>query len=636
LKSEWLKTYKSKNFLYFTGESCMIKLNDYQVINTLYESNRTIVHRVQDESKQQTFILKILNKDFPDSNELNTFRHEFDILKKLEKIKRIPTVYECTKYNNYHAFIMNDIGGTSLRQLFQTHRFSIEKNIAIAIDIASVIGEIHAANIIHKDINPGNIIIDPMNNHINIIDFGISTQLSIENPSLQSPNVLEGSFNYISPEQTGRMNRSLDYRSDYYSFGVTLYELLTKTVPFKTNDPMELIHCHIARQATAPQELNAEIPEVISNIVMKLMEKNAEDRYQSSGGLIADLTECQEQLNRTNIISNFSLTQKDIPEKFHIPQKLYGRENELNILLNAFDRVVIGTSEMVLIAGYSGIGKTVLVREIYKPITQQRGYFISGKFDQFQRDIPYKAIVEAFSDLVRQLLTEKQEILNQWIEKMVSDLGTNGQVIIDVIPDIELVIGKQPEIVELGHAEAQNRFNHVFQNFISVFTHYDHPLVMFLDDLQWADMASLKLIQLLMRTQNQSLFIICAYRDNEVNEAHPLIHTISEIQKTDASIHEISLAPLTHDHINHLIGDTFYCSKDQSEPLTRLVHQKTNGNPFFINEFLKTLYVKGLITFNRTNFQQSNDSMGWQWDIEQINEMGITDNVVDLTPIFTG
>ena len=559
----------------------MIPINDYQ-IKTLYESNRTLIYRAQNKSTKENVIFKILNKEYPTSYELKSIKHEYEILKKLENIEGIPSPYELSKFNNYHTIIMDDTDGTSLKQLMQTNSFCVEDILSIAIDIAVIIGEIHAAHIIHKDINPGNIIFDHKSNRISIIDYGISTQLTIENPVLQSPNVLEGSLNYISPEQTGRMNRSLDYRTDYYSFGITLYELLTQTIPFKSKDPMELIHSHIAKQPVPPHEINKEIPKTLSNIVMKLVSKNAEDRYQSSGGIILDLQECKEQIKVSGAISEFSLAQNDIPERFQIPQKLYGRVNEVNTLLSAFDRIILGTGEMILISGYSGIGKTVLVKEIYKPITRQRGYFISGKFDQFQRDIPYRAIVEAFSDLARQMLTEKKDILNNWVEKIISALGPNGQVIVDIIPDMELVIGKQPDILELGPAEAQNRFNHVFQNFISVFTDHDHLLVMFIDDLQWADMASLKLIQLLMKTKKQSLFIIGAYRDNEVNEAHPLIHIIDEIKKTDASLHEISLSPLSSEHISQLICDSFYCSKEKSDSLTNLVHNKTGGIHFLL------------------------------------------------------
>jgi len=608
----------------------MTQINDYQIISTLYESNRTIVNRAQDKSGKHTLIFKSLNKEYPTSNELNTLLHEYQLLKKLKNIDGIPSAYECTKINNIHTIIMKDIYGKPLKQLIQTQNFSIAQIVSMAIDIATIIGKIHAAHIIHKDITPANIVIDPTSNRINIIDYGASTQISIENPSSQIPNIHEGSFYYISPEQTGRMNRSLDYRTDYYSFGVTLYELLTKTVPFKSNDPMEMIHCHIAKQAIPPNEMNNDIPTTISNIVIKLLEKNAEDRYQSSGGIIADLLECHEQLTRLNTVSDFPLGQKDVPERFQIPQKLYGRESEINTLLDAFDRVVNSTNEIVFIGGYSGIGKTVLVKEIYKPVTRQRGYFISGKFDQFQRDIPYKAIVEAFSNLVRQLLTEQDEFLNQCIDKMLSVLGNNGQVIIDIIPDIELLIGKQPEIEELGPAEAQNRFNHVFQNFIKGFTHHDHPIVMFIDDLQWADIASLKLIQQIMNNDNKALLIIGAYRNNEVDNSHPLFHTINEIKKTDAAIHEIVLSPLNKRHTRQLIRDSLFCSKEECVYLANIVHHKTGGNPFFINEFLKNLYVEGLIKFTSSLNHIGKHSFGWEWDIKQIQEMDLSDNVVDL------
>ena len=334
----------------------------------------------------------------------------------------------------------------------------------VAIPITSILGEIHAANIIHKDINPSNIVFNPATEQLKIIDFGISTILTRENPALKNPNVLEGTLAYISPEQTGRMNRSLDYRSDFYGLGATFYELLAHQVPFDATDAMELVHCHIAKQPVPPHQINPEIPQAVSDMVMKLLAKTAEERYQSAWGIKADLEACLTQLQTRGIISEFTLGSQYISDKFHIPQKLYGRKQEVEILLEAFERVAeTGTVKLMMVAGYSGIGKSSLVQELFKPITAHRGYFISGKFDQFQRNIPYSAVVAAFEELVRQLLTESEAQLNCWRSKIEAALGSNGQVIIDVIPEVELIIGPQPAVQELGPTEAQNRFNLVFQ-----------------------------------------------------------------------------------------------------------------------------------------------------------------------------
>jgi predicted ATPase len=362
---------------------------------------------------------------------------------------------------------------------------------------------------------------------------------------------------------------------------------------------------------------------------MKLMAKTAEERYQSALGIKADLEKCQRQLHDTGTISYFPLACHDSPDKFQIPQKLYGRESEIEQLISAFERVS-ERSEVMLVFGYSGIGKSALVQELYKPVTQKRGYFISGKFDQYQRDIPYSAIVNAFQELVKQLLTEPEVKLQEWREKILAALRVNGQVIIDVIPEVEWIIGKQPEIPELGATEAQNRFNLVFQNFINVFTNTSHPLALFLDDLQWADGASLKLIQVLMSAASPGLFLVGAYRDNEIFPGHPLMLMLEEITKAGSIVNQISLSPLDLPTVNQLIRDALNCSEDRAKSLAELVNCKTGGNPFFMNEFLTSLYTEGLLEFTYST-QSDGDMKGqWQWDLEKINSLGFTDNVVDL------
>ncbi|HAI69244.1 MAG TPA: serine/threonine protein kinase, partial [Gammaproteobacteria bacterium] len=483
---------------------------------------------------------------------------------------------------------------------------------------------LHQRYLIHKDINPSNIILNTTTKQLKLIDFGISTVLSRENTTFSNPNLLEGTLAYLSPEQTGRMNRAIDYRTDFYSLGVTFYELLTGQLPFPMSDALEVVHCHIAKQPVPPHSLKSELPQAISEIVLKLMAKNAEDRYQSSYGLKADLADCLRQWQTAGQIEPFPLARADVSDRFEIPQKLYGREAEIATLIAVAERVSQGASEMMLVAGYSGIGKSALVQEIYKPLTRQRGYFIAGKFDQFQRDIPYASLIQAFQSLMRQLLTESEAAIARWRKKLVNALGTNGQVIIEVIPEAERIIGPQPAIPPLGPTEAQNRFNLVFQNFINVFTQPEHPLVMFLDDLQWADGASLKLIQLLMTAKDSHyLFLMGAYRDNEVSLGHPLMLTLDDIKKAKALVNTITLSPLTLPHLTELMTDIFHCQPKAVKPLAELVQSKTGGNPFFVNEFLKSLYADTLVTFD---YQQGH----WQWDLAQIQAQQITDNVVAL------
>ncbi|MGB3558561.1 MAG: AAA family ATPase [Geitlerinemataceae cyanobacterium] len=481
------------------------------------------------------------------------------------------------------------------------------------------------------------------------MDFGISTQLTRENTALKNPNVLEGTLAYMSPEQTGRMNRALDYRTDFYSLGVTFYELLTGKLPFETTDALELVHCHIAKQPVPANEVDTTIPKAVSDIVMKLMAKTSEERYQSAWGIQADLAECLHQLQAKREIFDFTLGTQDISDKFQIPQKLYGRGAEVDILLSAFERVVASADfdtdaringdnfqskiEMMLVAGYSGIGKSALVQEIYQPITEKRGYFISGKFDQFQRNIPYSAIVAAFKELVGQLLTESEPQLKQWKEKLLTALGSNAQVIIDVIPEVELIVGKQPAVPELGLTESRNRFNFVFQNFIRACCTEEHPLVIFLDDVQWTDSATLNLIKLMMiDADTQYLFVIGAYRNNEVNANHPLMMTLEEIRAEGATVNQITLAPLRSKHISQLIAETLHSDTSSIKPLAELVIRKTGGNPFFVNEFLKTLYAENLLTFipPQSSLSKKSKKAFWQWNIAEIEAQGITDNVVEL------
>lgn len=601
----------------------MIVLPGYRILAKIYESDRSLVYRGYREQDERAVILKVLKEDYPTPLQLIRYRQEYEITRNLN-LDCVIAAYSLEKYHNTLVIILEDFGGESLNILTKNQKFTLEEFLKLAIKITESLDAIHAINIIHQNINPSNIVLNLETGQLKIIDFGIATVLRRENPTSQNLNVIEGTLAYLSPEQTGRMNRSLDYRTDFYSLGATFYEMLTQQLPFDTNDAMELVHCHLAKQPLLPYEMNPEIPKAVSDIVMKLLSKRAEERYESAWGIKADLEECLNQLQTNGNILNFNLGRQDISDKFQIPPKLYGREQEVKLLLSALDRVSQGKKEMMLVSGYSGIGKSALVREIYQPLTQGRGYFIAGKFDQYQHNIPYLAVIKAFQELVVQLLTKNESEFNQWREKLDAALGVNAQVIIDVIPEVELIVGKQLAVPALPSLEAKNRLNLVFQNFIQVFTKSEHPLVIFLDDLQWADAASLNLMQLLMTEPNsQYLFLIGAYRDNEVSASHPLILTLDEIKKAGGIVNQLSLSALDLPHVNQLISDTLNCTLERTKPLAELVLEKTNGNAFYTREFLKLLYAEKLLHFDNLRGE-------WQWDLELIQAQTITPNVVEL------
>ncbi|MFN6498647.1 MAG: AAA family ATPase [Nostoc sp. DedQUE01] len=608
----------------------------------IYESSASLVYRGIRVQDNLAVVVKILKQDYPSPQELTRYRQEYEITRFLN-LEGVVKAYSQQEYQRTLVILLEDFGGESLEQWKHKRTgffpMPLTTFLPLAIALTDILGKIHAANVIHKDINPGNIVLNPDTGVVKIIDFGIATQFNRTNPTFKSHYALEGTLAYLSPEQTGRMNRSLDRRTDFYSLGVTFYELLTGHLPFPTTDILELIHCHIAKQPVPPHELNPAIPKAASDIVLKLMAKNAEDRYQSAWGIKADLEIVLRQFAQIGQIDHIQLGLQDVSDRFQIPQKLYGREAEIEALLAAFDRVAQTRNaelrvknqensqfqvEMMLISGYAGVGKSALVQELYQPITAKRGYFVSGKFDQFGRNIPYSAIADALQKLVQQLLGEPDEQVQQWRSHLLKALGSNGQIIIDVIPEVELIIGKQPPVSEVGATEAQNRFNLIFGKFVRVFCSESHPLVIFLDDLQWIDSATLNLIELmLLDEQAKSLFLIGAYRDNEVKPTHPLALMLERLRKQGVVLQEITLTPLTLEPLNQLIAETLHQNADMVRPLAELVLRKTEGNPFFVGEFLRTLHSENLLTFDAQHLY-------WEWNIADIQAQDITDNVVEL------
>lgn len=599
----------------------------------LYLGSRTAVYRAVQASTQRSVVVKVLCPGYPSFGELVRFRNQYIITKNLP-IPGIIHPLSLEPLGRGYALVMEDYGGVSLGEYIQQRPLDLGEVLAIALQLSDILHDLVQHRVVHKDIKPANILIHPESKQVKLIDFSIASLLPKETQEIQSANLLEGTLAYLAPEQTGRMNRGIDYRADLYALGVTLYQLLTGKLPFEADDPLELMHCHIAKLPLSVNRVNPDVPEMVAAIVRKLMAKNAEDRYQSARGLKYDLEQCLTRWEETGDVADFLLAQRDLSDRFLIPEKLYGREQEVQTLLQAFDRVAKGSSELMLVAGFSGIGKTAVVNEVHKPIVRQRGYFIKGKFDQFNRNIPLSAFVQALRDLMGQLLAESDVQLAQWKARILTVVEENGQVLIEVIPELEQIIGKHPPAPELSGSAAQNRFNRLFQKFIEVFTTAEHPLVMFLDDLQWADLASLQLLKLLMNDTGY-LLMLGAYRDNEVSPVHPFISTVQEIKKATAIVNTITLTPLDLADTNRLVADTLKCSMELARPLTELIDRKTQGNPFFTTQFLKALHEDGYVYLvgGSHSSGEEGDYRYWEYDLTAVSQLVLTDNVVEFMTV---
>ncbi|MBK8395850.1 MAG: serine/threonine-protein kinase PknK [Leptospiraceae bacterium] len=608
----------------------MITLQGYSIETELHRGDKSIVYRGEKSGKP--VIVKYLNEEYPTQIELERFRKEFDFLQKISLPCIVkPIAFE--KYKNSPILVFEDIQGKSLRELLKEKgQFPIPEFLEIAMLAVKALGELHSLGAVHKDIKPHNLIFNPGTKVLQIIDFGNATLLTRENPSIKTQN-LEGTLSYISPEQTGRMNRSIDYRTDYYSLGVTFYQMLTGNLPFISKNPMELVYAHLAKKPIPPndvlltQGLNPGLVEQteisgLSNIILKLLEKNPEDRYQSSNGILHDLKECLSRWETNGKIESFLLATKDQSSRFQIPEQLYGRKAESERLIQTFEKASRGSLALAVVSGISGIGKTALIQEVQKPIVEYKGRFISGKFDKFKRNIPYYALIQGFRNLVEQILTLDTLELEKYKIEILEIVGINGKVLTDIIPELELIIGEQPNATELPAMEGQNRLNLLFVNLIRIFCKEDHPLVLFLDDLQWADISSLNLLKTILTDSSlQSLFIILAYRSNEVDAIHPFAVILEEVKKTRLEITNISINPLSENDVNQLVADTLDSSEKSSSELSQIIHSKTGGNPFFVNSVFRSLYRDGVVYYY--------DS--WKWEIAKVKQVAVSENVIEHT-----
>ncbi|MDY7228309.1 AAA family ATPase [Hyalangium rubrum] len=619
----------------------MSQVPGFSLGELLHEGRRSVLYRATRVRDGRPVVLKMMNMAIAAERVLVRLRHELEVLRFLNGRGAIHAL-ELLSNADQPVLVLEDVGGTSLRAWMKGMALGVRDALVLGGRLVAQLQQVHAQRVIHKDLNPSNILVIERGGagaaevELRLIDFGIAATLSRETPSFKNPTMVEGTLPYIAPEQTGRMNRSVDYRADLYSLGICLYELLTGTVPFTATDPLALIYCHLAQPPEPPHVRSATVPKAVSAVVMKLLAKDAESRYQSLEGLQADLTRCLEQLDQSGWIAPFEPGLDEQPLGLQLPQNLYGRENEAEQLLAAFSRVCegnvpgagTGKAELLLVMGESGVGKSSLVRELHKPITQRRGLFLAGKFDPYQGSaVPYSAFARAFDAFCHYLLTESEEALAGWRKRILRAVGENGQVIIELVPSLEAVIGPQPALSELDPLARQNRFQLTFQQLLSAVCHPEHPLVLFIDDLQWADGASLKLLEtLLVGSGIKNLLLIGAYRDNEVRKGHPLLQLIEDTLVAGVMISTLRLGNLTVDDVTTLVADTLKSGRERVQELANLVYAKTRGNAFFVHQFLHSLHEAELLVRRPTLSRNEQ----WSWDITAIRGRSATDNVVEF------
>jgi PAS domain S-box-containing protein len=595
-------------------------------LETLLEDGEFVLcrggHVTDTFSPSRSVLVVIPRSEHPRPQAVRMLEHEHSLRDELDPAWAIRSLALTSE--GRAALVLEDPGGELLVQRAGTP-MDLGDVLRTGAGVAAALRHLHARGLIHKDLKPANVMIDSSTGHAWLRGFGIASRVPRERRPPEPPEVIAGTLAYMAPEQTGWMNRSIDARSDLYALGVVLYELATGSLPFTASDPMGWVHGHIAQRPVPPAERRQGLPEVVSSIVMKLLAKTAEDRYQTAAGLEHDLRRCLAQWDAGGRIDAFPLAEHDTPDRLVIPEKLYGRAREIETLLGAFERVVTtGMPELVLVSGYSGIGKSSVVNELHKVLVPPRGLFASGKFDQYKRDVPYTTLAQAFQSLVRSLLSKSDAELSDWRDAITEALGPSGRLMIDLVPELKLIIGDQPPVPELAPQDARRRFQLVFRRFVGVFARPEHPLALFLDDLQWLDAATLDLLEDLLTPPGVPyLMLIGAYRDNEVTSAHPLRQKLEAIRNAGAHVQEIALAPLAREHVRHLVADALRCEPEDADQLAQLVHEKAAGNPFFTNQFVSSLAEEGVLVFDHA-------AARWSWDLERIQAKGYTDNVVDL------
>ena len=605
------------------NERNLMGLEGYALGETLARSSRYHLRRAVRKSDGRLVVIKSLVTEYPSPREVGQVEFEHRVLSKL-KAPGVIAVLDIAKDGDRSALVLEDIGGNDLSSLC-SGQIPFDLFFTIAIEVARALGYVHAQNMIHKDVKPQNILFNPQSGAVKLIDFSIASELSLCHQNVTLVSQLEGTLPYISPEQTGRMNRDIDYRADYYSLGVTFFELLTGSLPFTATDPLGWVHCHVSKPPPSARDVRPSIPEPLARLIGKLMAKNPDDRYQGICGLLRDLEDCQQEWADHRAIADFEIGRHDVSERFQLSRTLIGRERESATLFDAFEDVRRGASRLLLVTGHSGIGKSSLIHELHRSIISHGGSFIAEKCDQLKREVPYGALGQALRELVKQLLAEPDESLRVWRDKISEAMGANGQVLLDLIPELEQVVGPQPRVAELNAGEARNRFHRVFREFVGVIAASEHPLVVFIDDLQWSDTSTPDLLAHLLHDESLGhLLVIGAYRDMEVLEGHPLRSAVEDLRAIrPEAVQHLVLEPLSVDGVNQILAATLRCDQSISRSLGERVFQKTAGNPFFVNELLSLFYREGAIRFVAEEGR-------WDWDYDKIDRTGASDNVVDL------
>jgi predicted ATPase len=595
----------------------------FEVGDTLSSTSAALLLRARAEKDRRNVIVKVSRSEQPSARDTARLEHEYELSRSLDGVEEIVRYVGIVPLRSSVALVFEDFGGRPLDGVLASGPLAVDRAVAVALQIARALEALHTAGIVHRNVAPANVIYDPVGGSAKLGDLSLASRIPRTQQQPSAPSHLEGTLAYMAPEQTGRMNRAVDYRADFYSLGATLYHLLTGRPPFVGDDAMGLVHAHVAVQPTPVRSLRPDVPETLSALVAKLMAKSAEDRYQSARGLEADLVRCQSLL-ADGTAASFSLGSDDVSTTLSVSQKLYGRVSETRALLAAFERAAGGDSELLLVRGQPGIGKSVLVHEVHRPIVQRRGYFAQGKFDQLEMAFPLSGVKQAARDLLRQLLTESQKSLSDWAQRLRGALGEEARVLLDPLPELRHVIGEQPDVIELGPTEAQERFDRLLLAFLHEFASAEHPLVLFMDDLQWVDAASLRLLQrLVAHAESRHLLVIGSYRDNEVSPSHPLSLTVEKLREAGTRISAIELGPLTRDDVDALVADSINRDPVDVAPLAALIHQKTGGNPFLVTQLLRSIADDGLLRFSAREGS-------WVWDVEKIRALEVVEDVVHL------